>query len=364
MAKWCTIVARNSEVADVNIFDAIGFGYTVSDFERDLAAVGDRRINVRLNTPGGDVFTGFAIYNILNRIRDRVTVTVEGIAASMGSVIMMAGKTRIMPANAAVMIHDPAGMAEGGPEELANFAAMLSNVRDQIVAAYVKATGQPEDKIRQMMKDETWLSAEQAIKLGFADKIEKPIKMAAVAKFDLGCFTNVPENFGTNEEDVDMNDQIKRLCALFGKPELADGFINAKKSLDDVMAALEAQAASDKTAKAAADRAAEAEANKGKDTAKVREQVLAYVGEVRTLCSMAGMADKADGFINADKSISEVIVALDAAKKEAGKSGKDGNGAGTEVSAHNRQTHQGERKAAVIDTAAIYDRMNGKRKAS
>lgn len=375
MAKWYKINAR-ADAIDISIFTDIGFGYTASDFQRDLKAAGDSKpINLRLNSPGGDVFTGWAIFNILSRVRDRVTVTVEGLAASMASVIAMAGKTIIMPENAMMMIHDPAGGAFGGPEEIANFADALNKIRDQIIKTYSDRTGQNEEDIRAMMSAETWLSASEAVNLGFADKIEKPIQMAARAGFDLRCFKNVPSSFGTpTQEEVNMNEEIKRICALFGKADLAAGFIEAKKSVADVLTALEAaKAEDDKKAKDAADAAAAVTAananNDAPNAETIRNQVLDEVAEINSLCALAGKPQLATGFIKERKSVKAVIAALAEAKAADAESSRGkGKGAKTdasgEVSAHHVPHPTGEGSAKELDPLKVWNKFNSAGKKS
>jgi ATP-dependent Clp protease protease subunit len=356
---------------DINIFDEIGaWGYSFNDFNKELQNAGSGKITLRLNTPGGSVWDGFAIYNVLSRIRDRVTVVIEGVAASMGSVIAMAGKKVIMPENALMMIHDPAGMVAGGPEELASFADMLSQMRDSIAKAYSDRTGIKIDEIRQMMAKETWLSAKDAVKMGFADEVEKPIQMAAHAGFDLKCYLNVPRSFGTSTltHGENMDQEIKRICALFGKADMAQGFIDAKKTVADVLTALEtAKAADDKAVKDAADAAAAAaRAAEGKPPTaeEIRSSVLAEISEINSLCALAGMADKAAGFIEAKKSVKDVIAALSKLKQDAAeaaaKTGKGKKVANTEVSAHHTPNPHAEGgHALALDTGKIWDRHNG-----
>lgn len=363
--RWYAInVAKASGAIDIRIFDDIGgWGYSAADFSRDLEAAGKGDITLRINTPGGDVFQGFAIYNIMSRIRDRVTVVIEGLAASMGSVISMAGKKVIMPENAMMMIHDPAGMAAGGPEEMASFADALDKMRDSIVKAYVDKTGLAETKIRQMMATETWLSAQEAVNMGFADEVEKPIQMAAHAGFNLKCYRNVPA-FGTSTQPKDTTmkkEEIARLCTALGNPDLA-ATVPEGKSFDEVMALVEAAA---KAAKKKEETAAAGPAAQSRE--EVRDEVLAEVGEITALCGLAGFADKASGFIKEKKSVSEVIVALDAAKKAAAEAAANKNGKGkprvasanTEVDAHHHAQPHAEGSAAVaLDPMKVWDNYN------
>lgn len=353
-----TIKALSADTAEVAIFGDIGFGYTATDFHRQLNALGKgiKNLDVRINSPGGDVFQGFQIYNMLKRYKGNVTVTVDGLAASMASVIAMAGQERVMPANAMLMIHNPIGGVYGGKDEIASFADALGKMEDQIVNVYVDASGLSEKAIRTMMDKETWLSAEEAVSKGFADKIEKPIKMAARA-YNLDRFHNVPASFGEAETETEqMEDQIKRICALAGKPDLADGFIKDKKSVMDVLQALDkakkdeeaaaATAAAEATARAAAAAAAEKKDGEKVSEADVRAKLLAEQNEIRALCKLAGFPEKADEFITQNKSRDAVMKALGEAKKDDVK----------DTSARHNSRPGGQ--AQELDTGKIWDKWN------
>jgi ClpP class serine protease len=129
---------------------------------------------------------------MLNRHSARKIVTVEGLAASMASVIAMAGDEVVMPSNAMMMIHNPLGSITGGSDEIESFASALKIMRDNIAQAYKDRTGLGLDEIQKMMTRETWLSAEEAVAKGFADRIEAPRKIAA-SNLGLSRFTNVPD---------------------------------------------------------------------------------------------------------------------------------------------------------------------------
>jgi ATP-dependent protease ClpP protease subunit len=150
---------------------------------------------ISINSDGGDVSTGFAIFNMLQRHPARKVVRIDGLAASMASVIAMVGDEVIMPANAMLMIHNPWGSVTGGAEQIQSFGGALGTMRDNIVSAYVKRTKLSAETIRGLMDAESWLSAEEAVKLGFADRVEAPLAMAAIANLpDVSRFKNAPRN--------------------------------------------------------------------------------------------------------------------------------------------------------------------------
>ena len=143
---------------------------TPKKFKAELtAATGD--IAVWLNSPGGDVFAAGQIYTMLKEYEGKVTVKIDGIAASAASVIAMAGDEIVMSPVAMMMIHNPATVIFGEAGDLASGIKMLTEVKESIINAYEQKTKLPRNKISNMMDAETWFSAQKAVELGFADKI-------------------------------------------------------------------------------------------------------------------------------------------------------------------------------------------------
>lgn len=143
---------------------------TPKKFKAELTATtGD--IAVWLNSPGGDVFAASQIYTMLKEYEGKVTVKIDGIAASAASVIAMAGDEIVMSPVAMMMIHNPATVVFGEAADLASGIKMLNEVKESIINAYEQRTDLPRSKISSMMDAETWFSAQKAVELGFADKI-------------------------------------------------------------------------------------------------------------------------------------------------------------------------------------------------
>lgn len=143
---------------------------TPKKFKTELtASTGD--IAVWLNSPGGDVFAASQIYTMLKEYEGKVTVKIDGLAASAASVIAMAGDEIVMSPVAMMMIHNPATVIFGEAADLASGIKMLSEVKESIINAYEQRTGLPRNKISSMMDAETWFSAQKAVELGFADTI-------------------------------------------------------------------------------------------------------------------------------------------------------------------------------------------------
>ena len=143
---------------------------TPKQFKSELTnSEGD--IVVWLNSPGGDVFAASQIYNMLKEYDGKVTVKIDGIAASAASVIAMAGSEILMSPVAMMMIHNPATVIFGEASDLQSGIDMLSEVKESIINAYEQKTSLPRNKISKMMDAETWFSAQKAVELGFADKV-------------------------------------------------------------------------------------------------------------------------------------------------------------------------------------------------
>jgi ATP-dependent Clp protease protease subunit len=131
----------------------------------------DGDITVWINSPGGDVFAASQIYNMLMDYKGKVTVKIDGIAASAASVIAMAGEEVLISPTGLIMIHNPMTIAFGDTEEMKKAIQMLSEVKESIINAYEIKTGLSRVKLSNLMDAETWFNAKKAVDLGFADKI-------------------------------------------------------------------------------------------------------------------------------------------------------------------------------------------------
>lgn len=152
---------------------------------------GQKDLTIRINSPGGIVGEGIAIYNALRGHPHPVTVVIDGFALSIASVIAMAGKTVLMADTAMLMIHDPWMFLAGNAEELQRNSEVLDQIAEVMVSAY-RRTGKPDQEIRTWMRAESWFNAEEALEAGFVDQVVEPFAMAACHKFDLSQFRNVP----------------------------------------------------------------------------------------------------------------------------------------------------------------------------
>lgn len=174
--------------AEILLYDIIG-GYdddcvrqSAKIFIDKLKALGSvREISLRINSAGGDVFEAQAIYSYLKTHKAHKTVRIDGLAASAASLVAMAGDEIIMPDNALMMIHNPATVAWGEAAEMRKAAELLDKVRDTLAAVYVAKTGLEYEKIISMMDEETWMTADKALELGFCDETSDAIEIAASA---------------------------------------------------------------------------------------------------------------------------------------------------------------------------------------
>ena len=157
---------------ELTIYGDIGesfWGASVSAVDvKDLLAEMEGDITVRINSAGGSVFDGFAIYNLLAQHDGEVHVKVDGWAASAASVIAMAGDTIEMADNSMIMIHDPWTMTVGDSRDMMKSAELLDQIRDNIVTTYQAKSSLDAEIISEMMKEETWMKADEAIEKGFA----------------------------------------------------------------------------------------------------------------------------------------------------------------------------------------------------
>lgn len=176
----------------IDLYDEIGYwGVTAKNFRQQLkAAPGD--VVLRINSPGGDVFDGIAIYNDLLAHEGTVRCEIIGLAASAASLIAMAGDEIAIAENAFFMIHNAWTIALGNRHDLAEVAAVLAKIDDAMARTYTKRTKAGIRSVVKMMDDETWLNAKDAQEHGFADSLIAPAG-GAQAQFDLSVFARAPE---------------------------------------------------------------------------------------------------------------------------------------------------------------------------
>jgi ATP-dependent Clp endopeptidase proteolytic subunit ClpP len=184
-------VSSDPNITAVYIYDEIGyFGVTAQDFVNELNKVKTPIIEVHLNTPGGDVFDGQAIYNALLQHPAQVNVIIDSLAASAGSFIAMAGDSVQIARNAQIMIHNASGVCIGDEEDMQKMADLLRKMSENIADIYAQKTGTPIEHWLTAMATETWYSSSEAVEAGLADSVLSTGKEdeSVAATFDLSVF--------------------------------------------------------------------------------------------------------------------------------------------------------------------------------
>jgi ATP-dependent protease ClpP protease subunit len=193
--SWYSLKAQNGN-AELMIYDEIGgWGISARQFANELQALGKiGTLTARIHSPGGDVFEGMAIYNMIKGHPAHKVCHIDGLAASMASVIAMAFDEVIMPENAMMMVHKPWGGTLGDAEDMRKYADLLDKVESNLVGAYQQKTGLPEAELHMLLAAETWLTGREAVEKGFANTLTEPLQMAAsLTSKRLKDFTNMPE---------------------------------------------------------------------------------------------------------------------------------------------------------------------------
>jgi ATP-dependent protease ClpP protease subunit len=164
--------ATDSDEAEVMLYDEIGgwYGSTADQFIADLRGITAPNLRVRINSPGGSVFEGIAIANALRSHPGNVTVQVDSVAASIASVIAMAGNRVEMAPNSMLMIHDASGLCMGNAADMEEMAQLLALISDNIADAYVAKAGGTREQWREAMQTESWYLPEDAVAAGLADE--------------------------------------------------------------------------------------------------------------------------------------------------------------------------------------------------
>jgi ATP-dependent protease ClpP protease subunit len=396
--RWFDVRAQTGD-AEIVIYDEIGaFGIPAKAFLDELKALGPiAELTLRINSPGGAVFDGVAIYNALKRHDASVTVWIDGIAASIASMIAMAGDEIVMPENAMLMLHDPSALVIGTAADMRGMAEALDKMKAGMLAAYRDKSRRDDAEIEALMQAETWFSAQEAVDLGLADRVEQPVRMAA--HFDLSRFHNTPLQLAASltsfhpQEDA-MSDPNKTRRQNAADAAAAPGGTDPTTVTETSSAQVAAEAAPDEaaapapgseaapspqpppttpraggTAQEARHHAAAIPASSAPEatappvvqqpTAQVidlegvradeRRATLAYVIEVHELCALAARGDLAAGFIARAAPVAQIRRTL-----------LEARAAEDEATAIRSQVRPvvAEPAQPAIDTAAIYAARN------
>jgi ATP-dependent Clp protease, protease subunit len=206
---------------EIQLYDEIGFwGVTAKAFTKELSAMKGKNITLAINSPGGDVFDGIAMYNALKAHDGQVNVRIDGLAASAASIVAMAGDTIEMADNAFLMIHNAWSVAIGNKHDMRSMGDVLDKVDAALNETYRKKTQKPKDEIESLMDDETWLDAKESLELGFIDGIVSNEDDVS-ACFDVSIFKNTPF---TLKRSIENNLRDKGYSKTLAKAAVSDGF--------------------------------------------------------------------------------------------------------------------------------------------
>lgn len=204
------ILNKTATESEIIIYAQIGSGWwgdegfiSAKQFSDELKKIPDtvNTINVRINSPGGDVFDGMAIYNRLKQHKAKKIVYIDGLAASIASIIALAGDEIKIGEGALYMVHLPWTFAMGDRQDLDNTINRLMDIEEQMVNIYAKKTKLDKSEVRAMLEEETWLDADEAIEKGFVtEKMEDTVAIAASAIKNSKWFSKKPEKFFSDTE--------------------------------------------------------------------------------------------------------------------------------------------------------------------
>lgn len=307
-------LASEDAPATLSIFDEIGFwGVQAKDFISDLAAVKSKSLNVEINSPGGDVFAGLAIYNALKSSGKEIVVKVMGVAASAASLIAMAGDRIVMPKNTFMMVHNPWSFAVGNADELRDTADTLDKIGASLRATYSARTGLSEDEVAPLLAKDTWLTADEALEKGFATEVIDDV--TAKASFDMAR--------------ADLPEAVR---AVFAAARNAESQGDDQSADSDVEQSSTNQQAEDNQDQASSQDSEQVEPTMSEQVVALAEGMgfpeygatwavactsieevkarVASAREIRSLCALAKQQTSADPWIRAGKSVADVRALL------------------------------------------------------
>jgi ATP-dependent Clp endopeptidase proteolytic subunit ClpP len=179
--NWYAIQStEDGSAPEVHIYDEIGgYGVGAKEFIAELKQHSGNRIHLRINSVGGSVTEGLAIANAIKRHKGGVTAHVDGLAASMATVIAVSADETAMADNGIFMVHEPWSVGQGTADDLRAEADVLDKMKKSLVRSYTKKTGMDDEEVEELMRAETWMNAQEALAYGFIDYIEDGIEAAA-----------------------------------------------------------------------------------------------------------------------------------------------------------------------------------------
>lgn len=210
---------EGESISQIRIYDEIGgsFGISADEFIDELNAIKAKKIDVRINSPGGSVFEAIAIYNALISHKAEITTYVDALAASAASVIAMAGDSVVMMMGSQMMIHDALGVEMGNAADMREMAKFLDRQSDNLATIYADKGGDAQDW-RSLMLAETWMFAEEAVAMGLADSVyTRTVKREMAEELEEDPSDDMEEEMeeeSTEEEEESTEDSEEDIDAL------------------------------------------------------------------------------------------------------------------------------------------------------
>lgn len=289
--------STGDESAEILIYDRIGSGLfqdgvTAKQFAGDLKALGPLKVlDVRINSPGGAVFEGLAIYNTLKRQKATVRVHIDGAALSIASAIAMAGDEIEMASEGLMMLHNATAVAAGDEGEMLRTAEMLKKVTENVAGIYADKSGLPREQVAALMAEETWFTADEALAKNLITAVSQT--KAVTNSFDLSQFKNPPAAL---RQPVNHAEPVEEKPMSATAPETKPAEVAPAE------------------AKPADVRAPEQGASGPPDLAKLQADAetaaLKRIEDVSAMCSTAGVPAMAAGFVRAGLSVRQVEALL------------------------------------------------------
>ena len=288
---------KKNPFAEIMIYDAIGQSFMGENtvgakaFIDGLAALGDvDEITLRINSPGGDVFDGVAIYNALKNHKANVTAHVDGLAASAASFVAMAANKIVMPSNSFMLVHNASGFSMGNADDLRAVAEDLDRIDMSMAATYVARSGQTAGKVKALMKEDRLMDAKEAKELGFADEVTKPVRLKASYSLSL-----LPPNAADQ-----FRNQFEPLTQM--GTEQGDPPPSAPGPEEPEQQALAAPVPSRPRRRTTAARVIDINSSRQQGI----EEHKRYVADVTDLCTLAGTPESVGGFVRASTPLARV----------------------------------------------------------
>ncbi len=208
----------SSDAPSVYLYGVIGDDYggiTSAQFRKELAEIPPRKpINLHIHSEGGSVFEGIAMFNQLRQRIGKISVVVDGLAASAASFVAMAGSTITMAQHSWMMIHEAHGIKEGRASDFRAAADQIDAMNSEIVSIYAPRWKGTEAELRAAMDAETWLDAEAAVKVGLADAVGESLSIAACVSPEVNAklkFKCVPESLQSGEKSPRLKSMLAKL---------------------------------------------------------------------------------------------------------------------------------------------------------